>query len=67
MCISGTVGMGRDSDLRLVNGNTTSGLLQVNIDNQWGTVCGLEFDHFDAHVACREMGFQTFSSFYFSE
>ena len=40
-----------------------SGRLQVSIDGAWGSVCGVEFDHLDAHVACRQLGHATVESF----
>ena len=48
---------------RLEGGNDTSGWLQVELQGQWGAVCGVGFTHYDGHVACREMGFQTTSGF----
>ena len=48
---------------RLNGGNITSGLLQIELNDEWGTVCGREFSHYDAHVACRDMGFKTTTGF----
>lgn len=52
-----------EGSTRIEGGNETSGYLQVKVDDQWGSVCGLDFTHYDAHVACREMGFETTTGF----
>ena len=39
---------GRTSDL-------SAGRLEILINDQWGTVCGDDFDITDAHVACRQL------------
>nr|XP_046910459.1 protein bark beetle-like [Dermatophagoides farinae] len=41
-------------NIRLSNG--TEGLLEVKIGNDWGTVCGYNFDIEDASVACHQLG-----------
>ena len=49
--------------LRLLSsdGNRTAslsaGLLEIFINNQWGTVCSRGFDNRDANVACRQLGY----------
>ena len=60
LLVSGEPIQGRS---RFHDGNETSGLLLVELNNEWGTVCGNDFTHYDAHVACREMGFGTTSGF----
>lgn len=40
--------------IRLSNG--TEGKLEVKIGNEWGTVCGYNFDIEDAAVACHQLG-----------
>ena len=45
-------------DLRLVLGERPSeGLLEVFLDDRWGTVCDDQFDRRDATVACRQLGY----------
>ncbi|KAF7488484.1 Protein bark beetle [Sarcoptes scabiei] len=42
-------------NIRLSNG--TSGRLEIRLDNEWGSVCGYNFDIDDAAVACHQLGF----------
>ena len=45
-------------DLRLVGGaSAAQGILQVYHGGKWGTVCDDGFTMVDAHVACRQLGF----------
>lgn len=49
-----------DGDVKLVGGvNTTLGLLEVCINNAWGTVCNTRFGARDAQVICRQLNFPT--------
>ena len=44
--------------LRLANGNSSYGRLEINIDDSWGSVCVHAFGPLDGHVACRQLGFK---------
>lgn len=55
-----------DGDLRLVNGSTIlEGILEICINNVWGTACSRGFDSNEASVVCRKLGFlnETYSNY----
>ncbi len=55
------------ADLRLVDNfgqtNVSAGRLEVYYNGAWGTVCNTLFSPNDARVACRELGFSTFTDY----
>lgn len=56
-------------DLRLVSDVASSvtrisaGRLEIFINAQWGSICNDEFSSADAEVACRNLQFETFTTF----
>ncbi|VDI11764.1 Hypothetical predicted protein [Mytilus galloprovincialis] len=44
--------------LRLISSLTANkGRLEINYKGEWGTICHNHFDHVDAAVACRQLGY----------
>lgn len=47
-----------EGQLRLVDGNVQStGLLEIYLHNQWGTVCSQGFNDAAANSVCRQLGY----------
>ena len=44
-------------EIRLRDGTSTSGRVEICLLNEWGTICNFEWDTFDAKVACRQLGY----------
>ncbi|CAC5380044.1 unnamed protein product [Mytilus coruscus] len=44
--------------LRLITGSASNkGRLEINYKGEWGTICSHGFNHVDAAVACRQLGY----------
>lgn len=48
---------GSEGDLRLSDGSSTRGRLEIYRMGVWGTICDDHFDMTDAATACRQLGF----------
>ncbi|XP_011409421.1 PREDICTED: deleted in malignant brain tumors 1 protein-like, partial [Amphimedon queenslandica] len=49
-------------DMRLRDGNTRYGRVEVCISETWTTVCGNQWNYGDASVACRQLGLSPYGS-----
>ena len=43
--------------LRLADGNSTFGVLEVSLDGRWWSICSRAFSTAAANIACRQLGF----------
>ena len=54
--------MCNDGDVRLMNGTlstSSSGRVEVCLNNVYGSVCGVRWDESDAAVVCRQLNMQS--------
>ena len=52
-----------NADIRVVDGNETSGNLEVYYDGEWRSVCDDYWTGTDANVTCRHLGFLPYGMF----
>ncbi len=45
-----------EGEVRLANGTNLQGLVEICLNNEWGTVCNQMWDNRDAAVVCRQLG-----------
>ncbi|KAI6661817.1 Phosphatidylinositol phosphatase PTPRQ-like isoform X2 [Oopsacas minuta] len=56
-----------DGTLRLYDGSTENeGILEIFHDNRWGSICDHSWDSRDSKVACKQMGFPGYNTYYTS-
>ena len=46
-----------NGDVRLVNGATGRGRVEICSENSWGTICNDDWDESEAVVVCRQLNF----------
>ncbi|XP_071844717.1 scavenger receptor cysteine-rich domain-containing protein DMBT1-like isoform X12 [Apostichopus japonicus] len=54
-------------DVRLIDGSTENeGRVEVLIHGQWGTICHNNWDHLDANIVCRQLGYTAAKNIYYN-
>ena len=48
-----------DGDLQLVNGNATTGIVEICINSEWRSVCDDYWTDEEAEVVCKQLGHST--------
>ena len=48
-----------EGDIRLAEGNATSGRVEVCLDEQWTTLCFQHWTAVNARVVCRQLGYES--------
>lgn len=49
---------GPNTPVRLNGSNSSSGMVELNYEDEWGTICPEDFDNKDANVVCRMLGYK---------
>ena len=50
--------------VRLQGGNySNQGLVEINCNNNWGTICSSGFDSSDANAVCTQLGYTRYTSY----
>ena len=52
-----------DGEVRLYGSGTNDGILEIYHNNQWGSVCDDGWSSEESIVACKQLGFITYSSY----
>ena len=53
-----------EGDVRIVNGPTVNvGLVEVCVNEEWGTICDDNWDSLDAGIVCAQRGFSRLSKY----